>query len=94
MTLFNRLDLDPTSWNLRYRRATAYISLGKHSPAVEDLDAIIRLNPKFSQARLQKAKILAKEGSFTEAKGEVKKYLKESEKIDETAIELVSWMSS
>jgi hypothetical protein len=54
------------------------------------LDAIIRLNPKFTQARLQKSKILAKEGQFTEAKEEIKKYLNEAEKVDPTGLELVS----
>src|SRR4051794_15762952 len=87
-------DLDPSSWNLRYRRATAYISLGRHSPAIEDLDAIIRLNPKFTQARLQKGKILAKEGQFKEAKEEIRKYLKEAEKADPAGLELVSPLNS
>jgi DnaJ family protein C protein 3 len=54
------------------------------------LDAIIRLNPKFTQARLQKSKILAKEGQFTEAKEETKRYLNEAEKVDPSGLELVS----
>jgi tetratricopeptide (TPR) repeat protein len=64
--------------------------LGKHTPAIEDLDMIIRLNPKFHQARLQKGKILAKEGLFEEGRDEVEMYLKEIEKRDENAVELVS----
>jgi hypothetical protein len=51
---------------------------------------IIRLNPKFHQARLQKGKILAKEGLFEEGRDEVGMYLKEIEKRDENAVELVS----
>ena len=43
------LDLDPTSYINYYKRATVYLSLGKHSAALDDFDSILQLNPGFVQ---------------------------------------------
>lgn len=59
-----------------YKRATAYLSLGRHAAALDDFDAILQLNPDFAQAHLQKAKILAKEGDFEQSTAEWKAYHK------------------
>jgi DnaJ family protein C protein 3 len=42
-------ELDPSSYVNYYKRATVYLSLGKHSAALDDFDAILRLNPGFAQ---------------------------------------------
>jgi tetratricopeptide (TPR) repeat protein len=42
-------EADPTSYVNFYKRATAYLSLGKHSAALDDFDEILKLNPDFSQ---------------------------------------------
>lgn len=68
------IESDPTSYLNHYKRATAYLSLGRHAAALDDFDAILKLNPDFAQAHLQKAKILAKEGEFELAKAELKAY--------------------
>jgi DnaJ family protein C protein 3 len=57
-----------------YKRATAYLSLGRHSAALDDFDRILQLNPAFAQAHLQRSKILAKEGEFDKAQSELKAY--------------------
>lgn len=43
------LDLDPNSYVNYYKRATAYLSLGRHAQAIEDFDSILRINPSFTQ---------------------------------------------
>ncbi|WVQ97716.1 hypothetical protein IAU59_004830 [Kwoniella sp. CBS 9459] len=68
------IDLDPTSYVNYYKRATAYLSLGRHSAALDDFDQILKINPSSAQAHLQKAKILAKEGDFEKAQSELKVY--------------------
>ncbi|KAK1926612.1 putative Co-chaperone [Papiliotrema laurentii] len=80
------IELDPSSYVNYYKRATVYLSLGKHSAALDDFDAILRLNPGFAQAHWQKAKILAKEGRFDEAQAELKQYSKS--KVDSEAEDL------
>ncbi|ORY23810.1 hypothetical protein BCR39DRAFT_548578 [Naematelia encephala] len=82
------IDLDPNSYVNYYKRATAYLSLGKNNAALDDFDTILKLNPSFSQAHLQKAKILAKEGDFDTAKTELKLFGKTKE--SEEASELVN----
>lgn len=42
-------DLEPASYVNYYKRATAYLSLGRHSAALDDFDHILRLNPGFVQ---------------------------------------------
>ncbi|KAK4685242.1 hypothetical protein P7C73_g4911, partial [Tremellales sp. Uapishka_1] len=81
-------DLEPSSYINYYKRATAYLSLGRHSSALDDFDSILRLNPSFAQAHLQKAKILAKEGQFEKAQAELKAFGKT--KSDPEATELAS----
>ncbi|KAL7423248.1 Tetratricopeptide repeat and J domain-containing co-chaperone dnj1 [Cryptotrichosporon argae] len=80
------IEIDPDSYVNYYKRATAYLSLGRHAAALDDFDAILRLNPGFSQAHLQKAKILAKEGEFEMARAELKAYGKgKAEEADQLA---------
>ncbi len=56
--------LDPTSFGLHYKRAISYLSLGRHTQALQDFDNILELRPDYYQAYYQKAKIYAKEGQF------------------------------
>lgn len=44
-------ELDNTSYSNYYKRATAYISLGRNGAAIDDLDRIVELNPAFVQVR-------------------------------------------
>lgn len=45
-------ELDPNSYLNYYKRATAYLSLGRQQAALDDFDAILRLNPGFAQVGL------------------------------------------
>jgi len=47
----NGADSDPSSYVNYYKRATAYLSSGRHAAALDDFDAILKLNPAFSQVR-------------------------------------------
>ena len=82
------IDLEPSSYVNYYKRATAYLSLGRSSSALDDFERILQLNPAFAQAHYQKAKILAKEGDFDQAGRELKAFGKS--KSDPEAEELVS----
>ena len=81
-------EIEPTSYVNYYKRATAYLSLGRSTSALDDFERILRLNPSFSQAHYQRAKILAKEGEFEKANKELKAFGKS--KSDPEAEELVS----
>ncbi|GFZ49009.1 hypothetical protein JCM24511_06758 [Saitozyma sp. JCM 24511] len=76
------IDLDPSSYVNYYKRATAYLSLGRHSAALDDFDRILQLNSAFVQAHLQKAKILAKEGDFSAAQSELQAYGKSKKDVE------------
>ncbi|WOO77898.1 DnaJ subfamily C member 3 [Vanrija pseudolonga] len=83
------IEADPESYLNYYKRATAYLSQGRHGPALADFDASLRLNPGFAQAHYQKAKILAKEGDFAGAGSELKAFGK-SKKGDVAADRLAA----
>ena len=68
------LQADPSSWLTYYRRATAQLSLGRTSAALQDYQSLIELNPKFDKAYLQQAKVYLKEGDFDKAKQALKTY--------------------
>ncbi|GMK57774.1 hypothetical protein CspeluHIS016_0406080 [Cutaneotrichosporon spelunceum] len=82
---------DPSYANY-YKRATAYLSMGRNSAALADFDAILKMNPDFSQAHFQKAKIYAQDGAFDDAARELNA-LKKS-KRDETSGELARNVAS
>ncbi|AFR94798.1 co-chaperone [Cryptococcus neoformans C23] len=80
------IELDPTGYANYYKRATAYLSMGRHNAALDDFEQILRINPGFVQAHYQRAKILAKEGDFAKAQYELKAYVRT--KSDSEAEEL------
>ncbi|CAD6892195.1 unnamed protein product [Tilletia controversa] len=65
---------DPSHWLTYYRRATALLSVGRSSAALDDFDTLLKLNPSFSKARLEKARVLAKDGQLDEAQSELKHF--------------------
>jgi DnaJ family protein C protein 3 len=71
-----------------YKRATAYLSLGRNNAAADDFTTILNLKPDFDKALLQRAHIYAKEGLFDLALKDLIKYLKTNPK-DEEADKLV-----
>ena len=71
------LELAPSDYLLYFKRATAFLSANRHSPALDDFDAVLRLtNGSFNGALIAKAKIFAKEGRWTESRDALKEYSK------------------
>ncbi|SNX84737.1 related to DnaJ homolog subfamily C member 3 [Melanopsichium pennsylvanicum] len=68
------LQADPTSWLTYYRRATAQLSLGRITAALQDFASLLRINPKFDKAYLQQAKVYLKEGEFEKVRIALKSY--------------------
>jgi DnaJ family protein C protein 3 len=88
-TYTEALELSPNDYVLYYKRATAYLSSNRHSPALDDFDAVLRLTEgAFDKAIIAKAKIYAKEGRWAESKAALSEY---SKKVpgDKTAQDLV-----
>lgn len=80
----------PSDYLLYYKRATAYFSMNRHSNALEDFNTVLHLtNGNFDKAVLMKAKILAKEANWSEAKALVKKYSKKAGTGDKDGQDLV-----
>ncbi|KAI3638018.1 hypothetical protein MIR68_003629 [Amoeboaphelidium protococcarum] len=51
------VDLEPNSYLTRYKRAAILLSLKRVQAAERDLDEVLRINPDFDQALLQRAKL-------------------------------------
>lgn len=91
--LTDTIEQDPSNYLTYYKRATAYLSLGRTNAAVEDFSKILDLKPDFEKALMQRARIYAKEGDFELAKKDLEKYL-ESHPKDAEATTLVSVCTS
>ncbi|KAL9548726.1 hypothetical protein MBANPS3_005543 [Mucor bainieri] len=59
---------DPLDYVSYYKRATAYLSLGRTASAIDDFTKILDLRPGFEKALLQRAKLYAGDGEFLLAK--------------------------
>ncbi|RCH91348.1 hypothetical protein CU098_002269, partial [Rhizopus stolonifer] len=62
------LEQRPSDYISYYKRATAYLSLGRTSAAIDDFSTILNLKPGFEKALLQRAKLYAADGEFSLAK--------------------------
>ncbi|XP_068124030.1 dnaJ homolog subfamily C member 3 [Hyperolius riggenbachi] len=69
------IDGDPDNYLAYYRRATAYLAMGKSKAAIPDLSRVIELKPDFTSARLQRGQLLLKQGKLDEAKEDFEKVL-------------------
>ncbi|KAH9928916.1 uncharacterized protein B0H18DRAFT_1117733 [Fomitopsis serialis] len=77
------IEQSPADYLLYYKRATAYYSLSRHQAALADFDKVLSLTSQsFDKAYLMKARILAKEGQFTEARDALKKYMAKNKDSD------------
>ncbi|KAF4453544.1 DnaJ like subfamily C member 3 [Fusarium austroafricanum] len=59
---------DPTNYLSVFKRATAYLSLGRTSQATDDFNKVLSLKPGFEGAHLQLARLRAKAGDWDAAK--------------------------
>ncbi|KAJ6544370.1 hypothetical protein B0H19DRAFT_1170472 [Mycena capillaripes] len=67
------IEQSPLDYLLFYKRATAYMSLGRHGPALDDFVHVLTLTP-LPSAHLMQARIHAKEGDFAAARAALKQY--------------------
>ncbi|KAJ7683899.1 hypothetical protein B0H17DRAFT_985666 [Mycena rosella] len=67
------IDQSPADYLLFYKRATAYLSLGRHAAALDDAAAVLALTP-LPAAHLMRARILAKDGDFGGARAALAHY--------------------
>ncbi|KAF6754043.1 hypothetical protein DFP72DRAFT_1010136 [Ephemerocybe angulata] len=82
------IDQSPTDYLLYYKRATAYLSLQRHSSALEDFDKVLSLTSgTFDNAHLQKARIYLKDGAFSLARSSLSAYLKAKKGVREPGVE-------
>jgi hypothetical protein len=80
----------PSDYLLYYKRATAYLSLNRHSNALDDCNTVLRLTSgTFGKAMLMKARVYAREGNWVEAKKLAKAYTKQNGNGDKEALDLV-----
>lgn len=86
------IDQSPADYLLYYKRATAYFSLSRHAPALEDFDKVLSLTSgTFDNANLMKARIHTREGHFDLAKEALGLYVKSKGKaVSEEATELAA----
>ncbi|KAF8148867.1 hypothetical protein B0H34DRAFT_802752 [Crassisporium funariophilum] len=84
------IDQSPSDYLLYYKRATAYFSLQRHAPALDDFDKVLALTSNtFDTAHLMKARIHTREGHFPPALASLSLYTKAKGKsVDKDAVEL------
>ncbi|KAM5372933.1 hypothetical protein ACJZ2D_007270 [Fusarium nematophilum] len=61
---------DPTNYLTLFKRATAYLSLGRANQATDDFNKVLSLKPGFEGAHLQLARLRAKSGDWDAAKAQ------------------------
>ncbi|KAF5309268.1 hypothetical protein D9619_012758 [Psilocybe cf. subviscida] len=82
------IEQSPTDYLLYYKRATAYLSMQRHTSALEDFDKVLSLTSNtFDNAHLMKARIHTRDGHFGLAKKSLVLYVKAKGK-DKDAEEL------
>ncbi|KAF7314087.1 hypothetical protein HMN09_00567800 [Mycena chlorophos] len=67
------IEQSPADYLLYYKRGTAYLSLGRHSSALDDFTHVLTLTP-LPSAYLMQARIHAKDGDFAAARAALKLY--------------------
>ncbi|TPX53800.1 hypothetical protein SeMB42_g00592 [Synchytrium endobioticum] len=64
----------PSSYLTYFRRAATYLQLGRNEAALSDFTKVLELKPDFTQALLQRGKLLSREGQFTDAVRDLQSY--------------------
>ncbi|KAI8644116.1 hypothetical protein BD408DRAFT_475035 [Parasitella parasitica] len=66
---------EPDNYLTYFKRAAAYLSLGRNSAATDDFTTILSLKPDFDKALMERARIYAKEGQFILAIADIKGFM-------------------
>ena len=75
-TIFDEaISIDGNSWNAYYQRAIANENLHKFDAALEDYQAVLRLNPNLVEAATARAAIFADKGDVHRAVDELSKVI-------------------
>ncbi|KAG6908134.1 putative NRPS-like protein biosynthetic cluster [Tephrocybe rancida] len=78
------IEQSPADYLLYYKRATAYFSLSRHGPALEDFDKVLSLTSgTFDNANLMKARIHTRDGHFDLARESLGAFIKAKGNNDE-----------
>ncbi|KAI6222986.1 Tetratricopeptide repeat protein [Aphelenchoides fujianensis] len=85
------VELDPTDYQIFFRRATVLLATGKMKAAIPDLDKVVELKPDFIAGRIQRGNILLKQGKFADAKGGLPDCAQELEDLIESADEHLAY---
>ncbi|KAG8863799.1 hypothetical protein FRB96_007636 [Tulasnella sp. 330] len=84
------IELSPADYHLYYMRATAYFSLSRHPAALDDVEVVLKMTEgSFYKAFMLRARILAKEGEWTQARHELKRFTDKAGKSDKDAVDLL-----
>uniref|UniRef100_A0A915CNB4 J domain-containing protein n=1 Tax=Ditylenchus dipsaci TaxID=166011 RepID=A0A915CNB4_9BILA len=65
-------ELDPTDYQIFYRRATVLLATGKMKAALPDLHRVVELKPDFVAGRVQRGNILFKQGNMDDSREDFK----------------------
>lgn len=71
------IEEDPSNYMTFFRRATAYLAVGKSKSALPDLDQVLVLKPDFKAARMQRASVKLKQGRLAEAEEDYRDVLQQ-----------------
>lgn len=79
------IEQSPADYLLYYKRATAYFSLSRHGPALDDFDKVLSLTSgTFDNANLMKARIHLRDGHFDLAREALRAYVKAKGQTEES----------
>lgn len=83
------IELDPFNHVTFYRRAAAYLTIGKNELAIKDFDVVLELKQDNNPARLKRAELLLMQGHVDQSLTDFDFYLS-SQPTDQSAIEKAS----
>ena len=67
------VEKDKKNYLSYYKRALSYLGLHRYNAAISDLNSVLAIQPDFSAALVQRGKIRAWQGDFTNAVKDLKK---------------------
>ncbi|KAK0448228.1 hypothetical protein EV421DRAFT_1786383 [Armillaria borealis] len=83
------IEQSPADYLLYYKRATAYFSLSRHGPALDDFDKVLSLtSDTFDNAYFMKARLHIKDGHFSQARESLQRFISKN-KGDVAAVDLM-----